>query len=379
MGAASRWCLKAAAVAAVASAFVSVLLPGCQFPNYTVVQGGGAGALPVGGGGMAGLAGTSDEGGRAPAEGGAGEGAEGGGSSGTGGAEPDLCAPDDCRPIAPGEWVGPVAYWEADGDDEPPDCPPGYTEASDWYHGLIAPPGDCQCSCAPKGQSCEPNTLLTIYTDLNCATPCGTVAAPSTCTAVAGTDCNGSQGSLRAPIPAPSGGSCVADITPIAPAKWERAGRVCEPSNIQVCSAPNQVCAPKPPAPYRELACVRRNVMPGEPWPACPPGYRGQSTQLHAGLVDTRDCSDCVCSTLTGGKCAGTLSLYRDAECSAENPPMHTLGPSCTQFNLGMNDPDPRAVHGAYTLTPGTCSVTTASKPVGSAAEDGMATLVCCE
>jgi hypothetical protein len=382
MGAASRWCLRAAAIAATTSTFVGLLLPGCQFPNYNIVQQGGAGALPIGGGGMSGVAGTRDEGGAPPGDGGAGEGAEGGGggTSGTGGADPmEPCAPDACKAMAPDQWEGPIALWEGTGDADPPDCAPGYTEPSDFYHGLVAPPGDCKCTCTPDGQSCATNTELTIYTDLSCAAPCGTVNSPSACTTVAAPACNGSQGSVRAVVPDIAGGTCKFSITEPVPAKWESAARICKPSKVQVCPALDQVCAPQPPPPYSEHACLMREVMAGESLPACPAGFPNPKPLLYQGFVDNRACSDCVCGPLTGGKCDGSLSLYGAQACTEPNPPTHPLGNDCTQFNLGSGGVSPKRVHGEYQLTPGTCSVATASKPIGSAKEDGSRFLVCCE
>jgi hypothetical protein len=371
------------------STFVGSLLSACQFPNFNVVQSGGAGALPVGG--MAGAAGTREEGGSPPNDGGAGagEGAEPatggkGGSAGSAGAEP--CPPDACEPVAPGGWEGPIAFWEgtAAEADDPPDCPPGYTDPTDWFSGLIAPDGECKCTCAQEGQSCDKNTELLLYPDQNCGQSCVTITSPAdaVCTTVTAPLCNGSQGTMQGERPTPSGGTCKPSYTPIPDVTWERGARICLPSDLQYCAGPDQVCAPQPPPPYAELSCVMHKLAPGQGQPACPDGFRTAKARLYAEYTDERDCSTCVCSSLTGGSCTGTVSLYNGGDCSGSGggPPTYTLGNPCQKFDLGPGSGvRPTRLRADYELTPGACSVVTASKPTGMAVESGGSVLVCCK
>lgn len=390
MGAASRWCLRAAWLVSVSSALVGVVLPGCQFPNYTVVQSGGAGAQAAGG---ASGAGTHDDGGAPLPDGGAGEGAEAGGGAkagngGSAGTGPEPCPPDACQALAPTRWEGPIAFWEGSAAeaDDPPDCPPGYTDPSDWFHGLVAPDGECKCTCAEQGQSCEKNVELSIYADQNCGQPCGTVSAPAdlACTTVV-SDCSGSQGSMHSDRPTPSGGACKPSVTPIPEPTWERGARICMPSNLQICSDSDHICAPAAPSPYVEVACVKRVLMPGEGTPACPAGYPEAKPRLYAEYADERSCSTCVCSALSGGSCTGTVAAYSGSDCSAVNgggggPPTYTLGNTCQTFDLGAGSGvHPTRIRADYNLTPGACSVVTPSKAGGSATESGTSVLVCCE
>lgn len=392
MGAASRWCVKAALFAGMTSIFVGSLLPACQFPNFNVVQSGGAGSLSVGG--ASGIAGTRDEGGAPPAEGGAGEGAEstsgGKGGSGGGGGGPESCPPDACEPLAPSGWRGPIAFWEgtAAEAEDPPDCPPGYTDPSDWLSELNAPDGECKCTCAQEGQTCAKNTELLIYPDQNCGQSCGTVTSPadSACTTVVAPDCTGSQGTIHGERPTVSGGTCKPKYTPIPEATWERGARICMPSDLQVCTGSEQVCAPKPPQPYVELSCVMKELMPGQGTPVCPEGFRNAKARLYTEYTDDRGCTTCVCGTLTGGSCTGSVSLYSGGDCSDSNggsaggPPTYTLGAPCQKFDLGPGSGvHPARLRAAYDLTPGSCSVVTGSTAKGTAVESGASVFVCCE
>lgn len=377
MRAARRWCLRAAVLAGMLSVSVSVLLSACQFPSYMVSPTGGSGGSSSNAG--SGGAGLSDAGGKAgDGNGAAGDGgAEQGGDGGAAGAPQEPCAPESCAARAPtGGWEGPIAFWEGPaGSTKVPDCPPGYTDGKELHRGLVAPPSSCACTCASQGQSCDANTTLTIYTDLSCSSSCQSVPL-SDCTTIS--NCNGSQGSMRAEIPTPAGGACVPSVKQPEPPAWQFDAKVCTASDVQVCPG-DQICAPTPMAPFEPIACVKRTFDEGASLPGCPAGFPQARPLLYADFDDDRGCSECRCSSLNGGSCTGTLSVSLNTTCTTTNPVDYELGSGCKTFNLGQGDPRPRSVIGDYELTPGTCSVATASKPTGGAAESGKVTLVCCK
>lgn len=376
MRAARRWCLRAAVLVAMTSAAVSGLLQACQFPEYHVVVGATSGGGIGGGGnntagaGAPASAGTSGLGGSLH-EGGAGDGGDG--ADGGGGADSEPCPVADCVAAPSGGWIGPIALWD-ERTGTPPDCPAGYGAPLDRYHGLNAPDGACKCTCTPEGQSCAEDTSLQIFTDMSCSSSCATVTAPGTCSATSG--CTGSQGSMFAEIPTPSGGTCRATPSPIDEPTWDYSVRVCQLSSKR-CEDPNQVCAPRRPPPFVTASCVMRIVQAGQEPPECPADFPHASPPFYERYDDGRGCTPCACSGVTGGECSGTLTLSSGGDCSSGAS--MALGSSCTRFDLGPGSSvQPRHVGAAYVLKPGTCSVTTAPKPMGSAVEIGSAVVVCC-
>jgi hypothetical protein len=117
-----------------------------------------------------------------------------------------------------------------------------------------------------------------------------------------------------------------------------------------------------------------RVILAGQPLPQCPADY-GSRYELYEMLSDDRACSACTCSALSGGECEGKVHLSSTNDCNGTGAD-YKMGDGCKQFGL----PDYLShVIVNYTLTPGTCSIATASKPTGSASVNGRATLVCCQ
>ena len=395
MGAARRFCVKAVVLTGMMSVIVSMALPACRFPEYGFTNGGGGsagafaggmsnapGGAPGDGGESGGNAGGGDAGGGNAGGGDAGEGnadggnAGGGNAGGAGGAEPVRCPTQACVPGAPGGWVGPIAFWEgtAGVPSALPACPAGYASATDLNRALNAPPGACTCTCAAQGQVCDENTTLHIYTDMTCATPCAT-ASPKTCDAVSG--CTGSQGSLRADTPTPSGGSCQATVSAPVTATWQYSARLCLASDMGTCVDPSQVCAPTPGSPYASQVCVMSVVLEGHALPACPADYPNPNEPLYETFLDGRGCTACGCGSPTGGSCSGNLLLSGGGDCSGGVE--YSLGSGCKQFNLGSGTIQPSHVGGQYTVVPGTCSVASAAHANGGiATPNGSVTVVCC-
>ena len=357
-------------IAVLMSAVLSWALPGCQFPDYAFAnaRGGGAGATATPGGATSN---TSDAG-------------AGGDEAGAAGAEPTPEPPVPCDPMqacvpaAPSDWFGPIAFWEgkAGNPSDLPDCPPGYGRPRDLHRSLNAPPLSCDCTCSAEGQTCDENTTLQIYSDLMCESPCATLS-PKACSAVS--NCTGSQGSLKAAVPTPSGGTCAAHVSPKTDPTWDYDSRICQPNSAAQCDDPNLTCAPVPQLPYTTARCVAQVVMDGQAPPDCPSDYPKGHTVLYDDFTDGRGCTDCGCGSVSGGSCKGsTLTLSVDTECGGTVAP-YTVGSPCTQFNLGSGNVHPTSVGGTYTVTAGTCDVATPATPTGSATASGNFTVVCCK
>ncbi|MET0793542.1 MAG: hypothetical protein ABW061_18620 [Polyangiaceae bacterium] len=343
------------------SAVLSVLLPGCQFPDYGFAR--GAGGDPD-------AAGMTSTPAGAPSD--AGEGGAGGAVE-----PPTPCAQQDCVPRPPTGWLGPIAFWEGEARaaDPLPDCPGGYVTPTDLHRDLDASAGKCSCTCAAQGQVCDENTTLHIFSDKNCATQCATVS-PQTCTAVSG--CVGSQGSVRAAIPTPSGGTCKAKLSGPVDPTWQTDARLCATNPAKTCEDSNQVCAPTPASPYASQLCIMQVLAVGHARPACPAEYPNDNQPLYETYSDKRVCGECGCSDVNDdGSCKGQLLMSGGDDCSAGFA--YTLGSLCQEFDLGSGDIQPSHVGGQYTLTPGTCSVASEPPLSGEAVASGRMTVVCCQ
>ena len=348
---------------------VGLGLAGCQFPEYDLARGqagGGAGgaAGSVGGGASAGTVSDGN-----PA------GMGGGGTDGDP-VEPIPCGTGKaCTSALPAGWLGPVAYWQAKVGEvsAPPDCPDGYVEPSDLHTGLDAPDADCSCSCTSTEQVCDKGAKVSIFLDLDCKSECAH-ASPLACTAISG--CSGSQGTVLADAPTPSG-SCEAKVTShaLAPVTWRYDARLCslETAEMGSCTGTGELCVPTPLPPFASQLCVFRVVPEGQDPPECPASYPNARDPLYASFTDERECADCSCSAPSGGKCAGKLTLSTGQTCS--NAFEYTLGSGCQPFGLATT---PTQLSAQYTLVPGSCGIAVDTKPTGGAVPSGAATVVCC-
>jgi hypothetical protein len=282
---------------------------------------------------------------------------------------------------APGGWFGPVVFW--DGPAGPssalPDCPDGYVLSSDLHHGVNEPPGGCGCACSAINQACGTNTVLHIHSDQTCnpLNMCTNATLTTTCDSVGG--CSGSQGSLDAAKPTPTGGSCMPDVADRPPASWQFDSRLCMTSGAYTCDDPALVCAPTPTPPYVSQLCVTKVIGDAQSPPECPAEYPTSYGPLYHTITDQRACTECICSGVTGGACNGTLTLNTLDGCSG-NSFHYTLGSGCKNFDLGPGNVHPTSVGAQYTLTAGTCTVVTMSQPdSGHAFGTGQKTVVCCQ
>ncbi|HYQ04791.1 MAG TPA: hypothetical protein VER96_39220 [Polyangiaceae bacterium] len=393
MGATRRSCGRAVVLAALMSAVVGAMLPGCAFPDYGMASTGGtAGVLASGGSssgeeaaGMAGAAGAAGDGGDggSEAEGGAGAGAgTGGAPGGTGGMiiEPPRCD-QTCVPRTP-LWQGPVAYWEGPGGSAVPACPEGFDDPlpSDVHRGLIAPDPTCTCTCDPaENQVCD--TTLHMFTGQNCDNHCADQGIQS-CTSVPPT-CSGSQGSANIDVVTISGGACKARIAQPVGLTWQYDGRICKKSDVGTCDDPNQVCTRLPEKPYRSPLCVTRLIPEGQDLPQCPAGYPHPVEPLYAAATDQRGCTACTCGNPSGGTCAGSINISSGNDCSAaQGEYIVGMGkPLCQRFNMGDGPVRPTRVIGDLSASqPGACSVAIKSQStMGKAFPSGEVSVVCCQ
>lgn len=298
-----------------------------------------------------------------------------GGETNSGGNDPaEECEqPNGCVPGVPPGWLGPVAFWEGSSAQPLPACPAGYGAPQDAQGKLTAPDAECVCSCATQDQDCTGAVQVTLYADLSCQTPCIN-AQPEACSAVAG--CNGNQGSLRAQLGAPQGGSCAATVQKTTePPTWERHARLCqlsgEPSSG--CLSDEQSCVPTPGLPFASQTCVYRLVLDGQPIPQCPASYSTGPSVLYNAFSDDRSCGACSCSGPAGGKCSGKILVSNQEDCSEAFE--YDVGTGCQQFSL---DARPTHASGSYDLSPGTCSVAGAPVAMGGVLPTGDALVVCC-
>lgn len=138
------------------------------------------------------------------------------------------------------------------------------------------------------------------------------------------------------------------------------------------------MCAPSPAFPYATSLCVTRVILEGVPLPECPAEYPNVGKAFPQAITDSRTCSDCICSNVTGGSCSGTLSLTSGSAC-AKGQDAATDG-ECTEFNVGPGSGvHPTHALGDYTVIPGTCGVASQPQRGGTAVESGSVTMVCCQ
>ncbi len=167
-------------------------------------------------------------------------------------------------------------------------------------------------------------------------------------------------------------------VTPPATASWLNDARLCEANDASVCEDPGQVCAPTPPSPYLSQLCVMRVIGAGQTPPQCPAGYLTANEALYARFSDTRGCSECGCSGVTGGSCSGKFVMSSGSDCNGSVD--YTPGSLCKPFDLGPGaGVQPTHVGNQFTVVPGNCSVASPPQGTGRAEPSGQVTVVCCQ
>jgi hypothetical protein len=349
-------------------AALGVALPAaCFYPDYSFNEpagDGGSGATTTTGGNGPASGGGPTTSSTGPASGGGGNGGApvgGGGassSSSVGGNLGEICnngMDDDrdmqvdcedgectdfsCAPSVPAGWTGYFAVY--DGAINDPGCPTEYaTENFLGNKNLQAPPATCStCACAaPTGQTCVAPTTITID-DAACGAnntcfaemalgpangscfldfflAADTFCGPGgNCTAGGGgtTNCNVS---VSVPAASVTGGMCAASGgTPdIQPLTWSNLGRACgDPVTTGLGCNVNQICLPKPPAPFEGGICIRQD---GDV-PTCPANFANKHV-FFGGATDNRGCGACSCAAPSGGSCEVTVQVHSNNACTSQ-------------------------------------------------------------
>lgn len=332
-------------------AFAAALqLPSCQFPNYNVTPDEGSG----GEGGSAGAAGPT------------------GGSEAAGAGGVEEGSPCDkglsCEPVAPGAWLGPVAYWQGAHGSKLPECPEGYAKPVDLHARPVGDPVTCSCTCTPSVQKCNSPSDVKIFSDLGCANECAK-ASSLACSAV--NACSGASVSIYAPVSEPSG-SCIVDVQQgdPPPVDWEQDARFCE-LDVDVESCPGEAaCFPTPLRPFASQLCVYQLLVAGQRPPTCPEEYPTGPELLYEVWDDQRACGECECAGPDGGRCNGEVTYGSSSDCSQSSK--YVIGADCKEI------PKPSHWQVHYSMVPGRCSVATEPEPVGAVVPSGNYHALCC-
>jgi hypothetical protein len=166
---------------------------------------------------------------------------------------------------------------------------------------------------------------------------------------------------------------------PTIPAKvislrWDTYARTCDmdwPSG----ATQRSICLPDSPIPPGFRFCVFHD---GEQ--ECPALTDNVFTERHVfynDVEDNRQCSACSCGAPTGSACTATISIYKNANCSAllDQKTISSASETCTDIQLpGQALGSKKA--GPTTFLPGICPAI-GGDASGSAIETNPVTLCC--
>lgn len=220
------------------------------------------------------------------------------------------CADPACQPTH--QCVDPApAGWDlvAFAPDARPACPTGYGASSDVKSVLGSGAGTCSCACTPTTGSCTPISV-TVSDAAGCGGTTSTasnIAPNASCTKlptnVTVPNVNNPPSKLTFGA-APS--ACAGSVT-LAGGSLAQ-GRACAtPAAKGTGCQGSQVCVPKPTG-FAGL-CVSKTGAT-----ACPAGAYTQQRTAGTDLSnDGRGCGACTCETKP---CAGTITLFGEADCT---------------------------------------------------------------
>ena len=289
-------------------------------------------------------------------------------------------------PLGPADWLGPTLLWTGK-EAEAPECPPSApVKGAFVFNDLNAPTlcGACKCD-VPSGACTLPTTL----TAAAAACPGNGPGVPHTSfDAPAGWD---GSCSAASPIPANqkcNGVSCVQSLTiapltlteepcavstePVAaklPYTWATAARTCRGVAFGPCSTPAEVCAP-PVEPGFEQCLIQNGER------ECPAPYTIKHV-FYYGFEDTRACTPCACGAPSGGTCSASVSVFKDASCTAPvfgSYGIDSSGPKCLDVLPGVALGSKLATAPVY--APGACQVS-GGEPMGEAVPAEPSTFCC--
>ena len=226
-------------------------------------------------------------------------------------ADPDCGAADfACVAGPPKDWSGPVAFYEGAHDHAVPDCPSLYPDLD--YLGDTGPeakPATCsECVCGTAEASCSVG--LELFTNGSCKGS-GEVSgalAPGTCVELDGSASSLELTAAVVTIKACTTSGGIADI-PAAPRLTR--GVACRAHRRSGGCSAEEICVPRPKAPFREERCIWKQ---GDH--TCPASYP-EPHRLET-VMDDRGCTPCACSAPELLSCTATTTLFSDIACGVQ-------------------------------------------------------------
>ena len=229
--------------------------------------------------------------------------------------------PGQCVPTGPLDWTrDPFLLWIGDNDIEAPECPDRARNQGYEGHADLVAPDECgPCSCGPP--SCELPTALTASSE-TCANdgPAATHTlfdAPpdwnGVCVAPPAVPANLLGSVTIAPLTV---SPCTAETGPIpkqGQAYWKTYARACLGEATGTCANSAEVCSPTAAPPPPGFSQCIKYLMPGDA--KCPDTYPVKHV-FYGDFSDTRNCSQCTCSTPVGSDCTASISYYSDPNCT---------------------------------------------------------------
>lgn len=254
-------------------------------------------------------------------------------------ADTDCIAGFMCAPPTPGGgWVGPLSFWSGSGPAPACTNESGFpTEVANAGSGISAAPSSCySCECgAPQGVSCQVGAL-TIFSADDCFGLNRTLnIVQGECVAFLSQTMD--PASVRWEAAPPAGGACVPKTSGsaiIPPVQWDTRMRACgdAPPNGAGCGIGS--CVARPKAPFAQRFCIyQRGDL------SCPAGSYSDRSVYFGGVNDTRTCTECACTPPSGTSCTGTLKLFTDLSCGADETNLSSVS-ECSAL---APDPTPPA------------------------------------
>lgn len=301
----------------------------------------------------------------------------GAGDAGDAGSDP-MC-PGKCVPRSPPGWSEPVLLWSGPEAEAPPVCPSWAPQGYPAGHAdLTVPPFACgSCACDPAVGSCALPATITAESQFLCTgqptpfnPPAGWTGACTSMDAIpAGQLCGGNPCAYSlamAPLTVMESGCAPTVVNPPAAPPgspvWSTQAGTCVGEIVGTCSSPGEICAPVvPPPPPGFAVCI---VTSGDR--TCPDEFSDRHV-FYDHFDDSRMCSACACSTPTGGKCSGAISVFKDADCSSliNSDTITSTAPTFC-FSLPPGTALGSKSAGPLTHTPGACDAS-GGEPMGSA------------
>ncbi len=275
------------------------------------------------------------------------------------------CADPDCDPgftctsKVPPAWNGPVAFFEGDSASLPGCTPDHPNEVYTGHTDLVVEPAICSaCTCS------DPNVICTVqplsFGDAACVGGGAVQPLPGQC----GVLMAQAAVAYKADPPVANVGACTASMvmTTIPPPAWMTGGVACGGGGLGTGCQANEVCSPRPVAPFGASLCIYKA---GDS--QCPPSYPNKHV-FDDNVVDTRGCGQCTCG-VGSGTCNATSKVYSAAMCG---------GSSTTVPNNGVCTAGAGGVSMDVTVTKSGSCPPGGGMPTGTVVPGVIKTTVCC-